>query len=128
MDVYEKLTGRSAWLLGLLALRELRQILEVVRSHWAIENHGTWTVDVIWDEESQVWCGQGVGIHVLGLLRLMAYNLVSLLRCRYLRQRAQTRAEKRSGQEWCEMLFLLGCQAGRTLFPPRQATVGTVGI
>jgi predicted transposase YbfD/YdcC len=40
-------------------------ILAVVRAHWAIENHGNWTVDVIWDEDSKVWCGQGVGIHVL---------------------------------------------------------------
>ena len=98
------------------------QILAVVRAHWAIENHGNWTVDVIWDEDSKVWCGQGVGIQVLGLLRLMAYNVVSLLRCRYLRQREQTRAEKRRWQEWCDLLFLLICQAGRNLFPQRQAT------
>jgi len=57
-------------------------------------------------------------------LRLMAYNLVALLRCRYLRTREQTRAEKRRWQEWCDMLFLLICQAGRDLFPHRQATAG----
>lgn len=34
------------------------QILVVVRAHWAIEHHGHWTVDVIWDEDSKVWCGQ----------------------------------------------------------------------
>lgn len=53
------------------------QILYVVRLHWAIENHCNWTVDVIWDENTKAWCGQGVGIQVLGLLRLMASNLVS---------------------------------------------------
>ena len=35
------------------------QILYVVRSHGAIENHCHGTVDVIWDEDTQAWCGQG---------------------------------------------------------------------
>jgi predicted transposase YbfD/YdcC len=100
------------------------QILAVVRAHWGIENHGHWTMDVIWDEDSKVWCGQGVGIQVLGLWRLMAYNLVSLWRCRYLRTREQTRAEKRRWQECCDLLFLLLSQVGRDLFPHRQATAG----
>lgn len=100
------------------------QILSLVRAHWAIENHGNWTMDVIWDEDSKVWCGQGVGIQVLGLLRLMAYNVVSLLRYRYLRTRDHTRAEKRRWQELCDGLFLLICQVGSNLFPHRQAIVG----
>ena len=79
------------------------QILSVVRSHWAIENNGNWTMEYVWDEDTKTWCGQGVGIQVLGLLRLMAYNLVSLLRCRYLRRRDETRAERRRWEE------LLGC-------------------
>ena len=101
-----------------------QQILEVVRGHWGIENHCNWTMDVIWDEDSKVWCGHGVGLHVLGLLRLMAYNGVSRLRCRYLRTREHTRAEKRRWQEWCDALFLLICHVGRDLFPHRQATAG----
>jgi len=100
------------------------QILYVVRLHWAIENHCNWTMDVIWDEDSKVWCGQGVGIQVLGLLRVMAFNLVSLLRCRYLRTRAQTHAAQRRWQECCDVLFLLICQAGSTLFPHRPAIAG----
>jgi len=103
---------------------QAEQILSVVRLHWAIENQCNWTVDVIWDEDTKAWCGQGVGVQVLGLLRLMAYNLVSWLRCRYLRAREQTRAEKRRWQEWCDVLFLLICQTGPDLFPSRQATAG----
>jgi hypothetical protein len=99
-------------------------ILSLVRAHWAIANHCNWTLDVIWDEDRKVWCGQGVGIQVLGLLRLMAYNLVSLLRYRYLRRRAQTRAVNRRWQELCDALFLLLCPAGRDLFPHRHATAG----
>ena len=99
-------------------------ILAVVRAHWAIENHCNWTVDVIWDEDSKVWCGHRVGIQVLGLWRLMAYHVVSRLRCRDLCRREQHRAEKRRWQACCDALLLLICQAGRTLFPHRPAIAG----
>ena len=91
------------------------QSLDVLREHWAIEHHGNWTVDVIWDEDRKVWGGQGLGIQVLGWLRLMAYNVVSWLRCRYWHQREQTRPEKRRGQEYWEVLFLLICHAGNSI-------------
>ena len=84
-----------------------QQILYVVRSHGGIENHCNWTMDVIWDEDSKVWCGQGLGIQVLGLLRLMAYNLIAHLRSRYLRQRDQRAAAKRGWQEWCDVMLLI---------------------
>ena len=83
------------------------QILRVVRAHWGIENNCNWTLDVIWDEDTKVWCGQGVGIRVLGLLRLMAYNLVSRLRCRYLLKRAERAAAKRRWKEWCDLILLV---------------------
>jgi hypothetical protein len=101
------------------------QILLVVRLHWAIENNCNWTMDVIWDEDSKVWCGQGLGIQVLGLLRLMAYNLVSLLRCRYLRTREETREAKRRWKEFCDVLFLLIAGESRALFPLKPGTSGT---
>jgi predicted transposase YbfD/YdcC len=84
-----------------------QQILLAVRSHWGIENNCNWTLDVIWDEDTKVWCGQGLGIRVLGLLRLMAYNLVSRLRCRYLLKRAERAAVKRRWKEWCDLIFLV---------------------
>jgi hypothetical protein len=59
-------------------------ILGVVRSHWGIENNGFRTLDMAWQEE-QAWCTKGTATDVLGLLRLWAYNLVGLLRGRYLR-------------------------------------------
>jgi len=100
------------------------QILPVVRSHWAIENNCNWTVDVIWDEDIKTWCGQGVGIQVLGLLRLMTYNTVAWLRCRYVRTRDATRAERRRWEEFADLLWLLLSHVGSDLFPARQATVG----
>lgn len=100
------------------------QILWLVRSHWAIENNCNWTMDCIWDEDTKVWCGQGVGIQVLGLLRLMAYNLVALLRCRCLRHREERKAEKRRWQELCDLLFLLIVGEVNEIFPKKQATMG----
>lgn len=79
----------------------LIETLEVVRRHWMIENGANWTVDVIWDEDTKAWCTKGHAIEVLGLLRLMAYNLVSHLRARYLR----VRDEKRPWQWWCEQVL-----------------------
>jgi hypothetical protein len=99
-------------------------IRSVVRWPWAIANHGHWTVEVIRDEESQVWCGQGIGIQVLGLVRARADTLVARLRCRYWRQPEPRRAEKRRWQAWWDGLCLLICHVGSTLFPHRQATAG----
>jgi hypothetical protein len=84
-----------------------QQILLVVRSHWGIENNCNWTMDVIWDEDSKVWCGQNVAIRILGLLRLMAYNLVAHLRCRDRQQREEKAALSRRWQEWGDLLFLV---------------------
>lgn len=89
-----------------------RQILLAVRSHWGIENHCNWTMDVIWDEDTKVWCGQGLGIRVLGLLRLMAYNLLSHLRRRYLRRREEGMATKRRWKEWCDTMLLVIAEMG----------------
>lgn len=94
-----------------------RQTLEVVRRHWMIENGANWTADVIWDEDTKAWCTRGHAIEVLGLLRVMAINLVSHLRSRYLR----VRDEKRPWRWWCEQLLfqvLVGeygpeCRGGR---------------
>lgn len=100
------------------------QILSVVRSHWGIENNCNWTTDVIWDEDSKTWCGQGLGIQALSLLRAMAYNLISLLRCRYLRRRDQRRAAKESWKDWGDRLFLLITREGAKLLAPKPVTTG----
>jgi hypothetical protein len=75
-----------------------QQTLEVVRRHWMIENGCNWTLDVIWDEDTKAWCTKGQAIEVLGLLRLMAYNVVARLRCRYLKGKA-----KRAWRWWTNL-------------------------
>jgi len=60
------------------------EILLLVRNHWGIENNTFNSLDVQWREDSGVWCTKGHAPYVLGLLRLVAYNVVQHLRCRHL--------------------------------------------
>jgi hypothetical protein len=64
-----------------------QQILTVVRGHWGIENDCFWSLDMQLHEDEAPWCTQGRALEVLGVLRLMAYNLLQLARKRHLRQR-----------------------------------------
>ena len=97
------------------------QILQVVRAHWGIENNCNWTMDVVWDEDTKVWCGRGAAIQALSLLRLMAYNLVALWRCRYLRRRAAQQQEKRSWQEFFDLVLQIFSTEGKS-FSMEQVT------
>jgi len=63
------------------------QILTLVRGHWGIENDCFWSLDLQWNEDSAPWCSVGNAVEILGLIRLMAYNLVQLARKRSLRPR-----------------------------------------
>lgn len=92
------------------------QILQVVRAHWGIENNCNWTMDVIWDEDTKVWCGRGAAIQALSLLRLMAYNLAALWRCRYLRRREARQQEKRSWQEFFDLVLQIFSLEGKSFF------------
>jgi len=64
------------------------QILILVRGHWGIENDCFWTFDLQWKEDSVPWCSSGKAVETLGLLRMMAYNLLQLARRRHLRLKA----------------------------------------
>jgi len=63
------------------------QILRVIRGHWGIENDCFGSLDLQWDEDSRPWCTKGGALEVLGLLRIMAYNLLQVARKRHLRRR-----------------------------------------
>ena len=62
-------------------------ILTLVRGHWGIENDSFNSLDVQWREDHGPWCTRGNAVWVLGVLRLMAYNLAQLLRRRHLRSK-----------------------------------------
>lgn len=61
------------------------QLLALIRMHWRIENDCFWTLDVQWKEDTLPWCTVGPAVEILGLMRMMAYNLVQLARTRSLR-------------------------------------------
>ncbi len=69
-----------------------QQILTVVRGHWGIENDCFWSLDMQMHEDAAPWCTQGRALEVLGVIRLMAYNLLQLARKRHLRPRMPTGA------------------------------------
>ncbi len=56
-----------------------------MRAHWGIENDANWTMDAIWREDSRCWVRMGTAMELLGLLRILAFNLVRLLRHRVLK-------------------------------------------
>ncbi len=66
------------------------QILLLVRNHWGIENDSNNSLDLQWHEDHAPWCTQGNAVWGLGLLRIMAYNLVQYLRKRRLRRKGST--------------------------------------
>lgn len=61
------------------------QWLTLVRMHWGIENNCFGTLDLRWLEDSRLCCRQGQAPLVMGLLRVMAYNVLGWLRGRHLR-------------------------------------------
>ncbi|HYO57318.1 hypothetical protein [Archangium sp.] len=62
--------------------RELppEQMLTLVRRHWGIENGPNWTADVMLEEDTASPCLRGKAPLVLSWLRLLAYNLLALVR------------------------------------------------
>lgn len=56
------------------------EVLEVVRRHWCIENDCYWTLDTQWAEDTGWWVRKGNGLLVCGVLRMIAYNIVALLK------------------------------------------------
>lgn len=65
------------------------QILTLVRGHWGVENDGFNSLDLQWKEDHGPWCTRGRAVWALGVLRLMAYNVVQYLRKRRLRRKNQ---------------------------------------
>ena len=65
------------------------QILALVRNHWRVENDCFNSLDMQWREDSGIWCTKGNAVLGLSLLRVMAYNLVQMLRRRRLRRKTE---------------------------------------
>ena len=60
-------------------------MLRLARAHWRIENNLHGTLDIQWQEDHGRWVQRGNGLAVSSLLRVLAYNLLVLLRAVHLR-------------------------------------------
>lgn len=75
-----------------------RQLLHVVRGHWAIENDCNWVLDVVWREDTTAWATNAKAIpthaplRTLSWLRMLAYNVLGVLARVRLRSRPTWRA------------------------------------
>lgn len=56
--------------------------LDVIRSHWRVENNLHWTLDMVFKEGKRPWIRDPHGMLVMNLLRRIAYNIVSKQRAR----------------------------------------------
>jgi hypothetical protein len=123
--VGDKITSELRYFISNVPVGRLtpHQCLAVVRGHWGIENDGNWSADVIWREDSGPWCCKGNAVEVLGLLRMIAYNLLQLARKKYL---PKPSADGRRGKPipWAELIdlvreaFALGALARTSGQPP----------
>lgn len=72
------------------------QCVRAIRAHWGVENDCFWTLDTQWGEDTRAWVRKDRALEVLGLLRLVAYNIVRLLRQRVFRAEDNRRMAWRS--------------------------------
>ncbi len=95
------------------------QILLVVRGHWRVENDCFWSLDMQWKEDSAPCCTTGRAIEILSWIRLMAYNLVQLIRRRHLRKKLPD-GSRTSPPPWSDVF---GWIQQAWLFPQETKTV-----
>jgi Transposase DDE domain len=98
------------------------QILTLIRLHWRIEDDCFWSLDMQWHEDALPWCSVGPAVEILGLMRIMAYNLVQLARTRSLRPRGPNGQNLplpswRSLFRWVQQALRLDRQAPRMPLP-----------
>ena len=58
-----------------------------MRNHWGIEPDCFWSLDAQFGEDAQPWLTTGRALLVVGVRRLMAYNVLQWARKRHLRRR-----------------------------------------
>jgi hypothetical protein len=77
------------------------QALALVRMHWHVENDCNWVIDTQWKEDDCPWVATGNGLLVVTLLRLMAFNILQLLRNRTLR------SDSNRAMAWADVLKMV---------------------
>lgn len=93
-----------------------KQLLLLVRRHWAIENDCNWTLDVVMAEDDGAWCTQKRSVLALGVLRMIAYNLLQWLRKRHVQvQHVHIEPTPMPWGELHEMIMGIWMRIGDTL-------------
>lgn len=75
-------------------------VLRLVRAHWRIENECFGGLDIQWHEDHGNWVRRKNGLPVVSILRLIAYNLLQLLRAVHLRTDAARAAAWQQLRDW----------------------------
>lgn len=93
-----------------------KQLLLLVRRHWAIENDCNWSFDMVFGEDDGAWCTQGKAVLALGVLRMLAYNLMQWLRKRHVQVcHARVASTPRPWLELHEMILATWIRIGTGL-------------
>jgi predicted transposase YbfD/YdcC len=76
------------------------KLVRLARAHWRIENDLHGALDIQWQEDHGRWVHRGNGLPVSALLRVLAYNLLSLLRAVHLRTEAARHTAWTQLRDW----------------------------
>jgi predicted transposase YbfD/YdcC len=85
-----------------------QRILDLVRAHWRIENNCFGRLDIEWQEDHGRWVRRGNGLPVVGLLRLLAYNLLEMLHAVHLRSLTARQVAWQQLRDWVRDALLWG--------------------
>ena len=76
------------------------ELIRLSRAHWRIENDLHGALDIQWQEDHGRWVQRGNGLAVSSLLRVIAYNLMVLLRAVHLRTQEARAAAWDQLRDW----------------------------
>ena len=101
-----------------------KQLLLLVRRHWAIENDCNWTFDMVMAEDAGAWCTQRKSVLALGVIRMVACNLMQALRkCHVRVQHVRVPDTPMPWRELQELAHDVWKRVGRALLgPPGRVT------
>lgn len=100
-------------------------ILDLIRAHWRIENDCFGSLDIQWQEDHGRWVRRRNGLEVSSLLRLLAYNLLALLRASHLRSLQARRSVWQQLRDWVRDALLWPSLIDQPEAEPEALPAGT---
>lgn len=100
------------------------QWLQVVRSHWGVENNNHHTLDTAFAEDERPWIvAHGNGMLVALIIRRIAYTLLALFRSVSLRSEQKGEIPWRSLMRWVWQAAVAATKAHLEALRPRESAV-----